>query len=301
MRANIGRARRAPASGRDGMLVGMTTSDPVPRAGGQGAAAGVRGSHRGTTASTATDAVRAVCPYLVSADGDWRSIHPTRDHRCGATRPPVGLAVSKQRDLCLRPAHEGCATYRAALDLRVEARPPGGGAEGLWPEPGAALLALEPARGGVLAGASSRGGQALLVGLMVLAFLVLVIARTTPPSSTGGTTAPGGAMASVAPSSAAPSSDTPSPSVAASASATPSALPAPTPSPAPIATPEVSSPPTPGASASTPPAGSTTYKVKSGDTLSAIAARFATTVKKLKVANGLTTNTIRPGQVLVIP
>jgi LysM repeat protein len=137
---------------------------------------------------------------------------------------------------------------------------------------------------------------------MVLAFLVLVIARTTPPS-TGGTTAPGGAMASVAPSSAAPASDAPSPTVAASASAsaTASASPAPTSSSAPIATPEVSSPPTPGASASTPPAGSTTYKVKSGDTLSAIAARFATTVKKLKVANGLTTNTIRPGQVLVIP
>jgi LysM repeat protein len=41
--------------------------------------------------------------------------------------------------------------------------------------------------------------------------------------------------------------------------------------------------------------------VKSGDTLSGIAARFATTVKAIKVANGLRDNLIRTGQVLVIP
>ena len=49
------------------------------------------------------------------------------------------------------------------------------------------------------------------------------------------------------------------------------------------------------------PAAATTYKVRSGDTLSAIATRFDTTVKKIKVANGLTSNTLRIGQVLVIP
>jgi LysM repeat protein len=49
------------------------------------------------------------------------------------------------------------------------------------------------------------------------------------------------------------------------------------------------------------PAAETTYKVRSGDTLSAIAARFNTTVKKIKVANGLTSNTLRIGQVLAIP
>ena len=43
------------------------------------------------------------------------------------------------------------------------------------------------------------------------------------------------------------------------------------------------------------------YKVRSGDTLSEIASRNRTTVSKIKKANGLRSNTIRPGQVLKIP
>jgi LysM repeat protein len=43
------------------------------------------------------------------------------------------------------------------------------------------------------------------------------------------------------------------------------------------------------------------YKVRSGDTLSEIADRHRTTVSKIKKANGLRNNTIRPGQVLKIP
>jgi LysM repeat protein len=43
------------------------------------------------------------------------------------------------------------------------------------------------------------------------------------------------------------------------------------------------------------------YTVKSGDTLSGIAATYGITVKAIKAANGLTGNVIRPGQVLVIP
>ena len=43
------------------------------------------------------------------------------------------------------------------------------------------------------------------------------------------------------------------------------------------------------------------YKVRSGDTLSQIADRHRTTVTKIKKANGLRSNLIRPGQVLKIP
>ena len=41
--------------------------------------------------------------------------------------------------------------------------------------------------------------------------------------------------------------------------------------------------------------------MKSGDTLSSIAARYAVTVKALKKANSLTWTVIHRGQVLVIP
>ena len=79
----------------------------------------------------------------------------------------------------------------------------------------------------------------------------------------------------------------------------------------------VSSSPAPSAGASSPPASAgpsagasaaaadpspVTYKVKGGDTLGSIAARFGVTVKALKAANGITdASLIRPGQVLEIP
>jgi LysM repeat protein len=43
------------------------------------------------------------------------------------------------------------------------------------------------------------------------------------------------------------------------------------------------------------------YRVRAGDTLFRIALRFQTTVAALQAANGLTSNTIYPNQVLVIP
>ncbi len=43
------------------------------------------------------------------------------------------------------------------------------------------------------------------------------------------------------------------------------------------------------------------YKVKSGDTLSAIASRYGTTVAKIKKANGMSSNNIRAGQTIKIP
>jgi LysM repeat protein len=62
----------------------------------------------------------------------------------------------------------------------------------------------------------------------------------------------------------------------------------------PPATPQATPPATPGASIQR-------YKVRSGDTLSEIAARFGVTVKAIKAANSLQGNVIRVGQVLIIP
>jgi len=256
------------------------------------------------------DVVYRACPYLIASAGTWRGSHPTRDHRCSATQPHAAPAIAKQRSLCLTPTHVTCATFVAAREIEA-VRPGAGHAAGsdLWPETRSTVLALEPGHGRSAAfrGSSRKGGgQAVLVGLMVLAFLVLVIARTAPqsgartpqPGAGASPSGPAGAAAPTASPTTAPSvAASVGPSAAAGASPSTSAAPAAS-SPPPGASPAASATPRTGPSA-TPAA--TTYKVKSGDTLSGIATRFDTTVKKIKVANGLTSNTIRIGQVLVIP
>ena len=285
----------------------VTPEEPVLRA-----AADPALSHGGRGGSA--QVVRQGCPFLVSADGGWRAIAPTRDHRCGATLPMAAPSIVKQRDVCLVDGHAACATFLAARDLELASaaggRPDADG--GFWPDTRSTVLALEPARSrlGVLPGSSAHhGGQAVLVGLMVLAFLVLVIARTTPPSSGAGASpsAAGGGVAG-----GLSSTSSPGPSSSIGPRATPTATAAPSATGGPASTP-AGSPPGASIVPSTPPAATprptptpvpadaTRYKVKSGDTLSSIATRFNTTVKKLKAANGLTSNTIRVGQVLVIP
>lgn len=50
------------------------------------------------------------------------------------------------------------------------------------------------------------------------------------------------------------------------------------------------------------PTAAALYTVQPGDTLSDLAARFATTIDELVAANGLTDpNTLQPGQTLIIP
>jgi LysM repeat protein len=268
------------------------------------------------------DVLHRGCPYLISADGTWRGSQATRDHRCGATQPQAAPAIAKQRDLCLRSTHVTCATFVAAQELeagRAAAAPTP--VSGFWPETRSVVLALEPGHGrpGRFRGSSRKGGgQALLVGLMALAFLVLVIARTAPqsgaaapPPGTGASpsVAGGGALVPAVPTSSQPTasmsaSDAPGASGGASPSVSatpPSTTPSPSAGGTPSATPGPAASPTPRPVPSPTPSTATSYKVRSGDTLSDIAARFGTSVKKIKVANGLTSNTIRPGQVLVIP
>ena len=85
-------------------------------------------------------------------------------------------------------------------------------------------------------------------------------------------------IASAAPATAAPTAGSTS-APTARPTARPTASPAPTPTPRPR-----------------------TYKVQPGDTLSAIAARFGTTVKELAALNGITNpSLIRVGQVLKLP
>jgi LysM repeat protein len=282
----------------------------------EGAARERPGRHRGP------DAVLEVCPYLATVGGQWRSAYATRDHRCGALDPPAALAIAKQRELCLTAAHRACATFQAA-----EARGSAASEDdaGLWDRTRAMPLVLDPARriGPIGDSPARSGGQALLVGLMVLAFLVLVIARTTSPS--GSTQVPPTPAASlavagspvpsapsarpVASTSAVPSAVASDPSTSApasgdlqspvpSASASPSnSVPSPVPSNA--ATPRPSATPRP---TRMPAATPKTYKVRTADTLSSIAARFGISVRKLARVNDIEDPAlIRVGQVLVIP
>jgi LysM repeat protein len=246
-------------------------------------------------------AVLEVCPYLGSEDRSWRSAYAAREHRCHAVQPPAPLAVAKQRQLCLLAAHAGCATFGAAQDVASAAAPvtPGDDGAALWPAAASAPVVLEPARRmGALPAASARGGgQALLIGLMVLAFLVLVIARTQSPAGVAGETpaASIGAGAVSDPPGVASAEPVGGPS---GSPVAPSAQPSPTPGPTPAPTPTAPASPTPGAT----PAAAQTYRVRSGDTLSSIAARFDTTVKTLAALNGIADpRTLRIGQVLQIP
>jgi LysM repeat protein len=131
-----------------------------------------------------------------------------------------------------------------------------------------------------------RGGQLALAGLLVAAFAAVAVARL----SGGGGPNQLGAIASSAP----------SPSAAAS---TPFATPEPTvlPTEAPTAPP--SAPPTAAPSPS-PSAAHDTYTVRSGDTLTAIARRFGTTIDAIAELNNIAKadrNNLYVGQVLLIP
>lgn len=235
----------------------------------------------------------AVCPYLLSDDAAWRSAYPSRSHRCGAIAPPVPVASGKQRSLCLVDAHATCTTFLAARERVAEPAPPSPVAD-LWPDTRSTPIVLEPPHAVLspLPGGTLRtGGQAVLAGLMVLAFVALLVARASapaappapPPVATEG-------AAGVMPSATVGVSG--SPVASTTPPVTPSAL------PTPVATGTATPPPTPAA---TPAASVQRYKVRSGDTLSGIATTFGVTVKAIKAANGLQGNTIRVGQVLIIP
>jgi LysM domain len=114
-------------------------------------------------------------------------------------------------------------------------------------------------------------GQVALIALMLVAFAVIALARL----SSGG--------------------------AAAGASATPAAITtAPGRSAVTTTRPAASATPVSSAAES---AGSfrATYTVKKGDTLQGIAKKFSTTTARLRTANGLSSSTLKVGQVLNIP
>ena len=239
--------------------------------------------------------IPSLCPYLATADGNWRSASPAREHRCVAVTPPVPLAIDKQRRLCLSADHATCSTYWAAVAARplfaMDATPRGRVIARTTP------VVLDQTRFDLRLPAfrSDRiSGQGLLVGLLALAFVAILIAR--PTGNGGAVNGDGGRTPSPGSTTGAAASATPGPSAAASRAPVVTAHPVGSTPPAASSRP--ASPPP-----STQPATSgSTYKVKSGDTLIAIAARFGTTAKVLATLNNITDpSKLHVGQVLKLP
>ncbi len=236
-----------------------------------------------------------ICPFLM-ADGGWRAAVPAREHRCSAVEPPARLATDKQRRLCLTSDHMGCATFVAAREARAGMLPRG---EPVGrPVARTAPLVLERARPLVpidRLGDPRRWGQVALVALMILAIVAVAIARSGGQAGSGSDGGIGGTSPSVGttPSTAA----TPPRATPTAATSVPVTSPATGPgeSTAPGVAP--TNAPSPAA-----PSPRQTYTVKRGDTLSAIATRFGTTVLAIRQLNDISNpSLIRVGQVLQIP
>lgn len=236
--------------------------------------------------------VTRICPYLAAADGAWRSTTVAREHRCGAVAPPAPLATEKQRRLCLTPDYPSCATFEAAR----AARPIGHDRAPTLPRPMARTtpVVLDHGRLAIsvpILSSDRSTGQAVLIVLMALAFAAIVLAKLTggsPAAARDGSPFPGVAGPSVAASPGAsndPAATTPTDPTA--------SIPA-------TGGTEASGEPT--ASDSTTAPATRSYKVKAGDTLIGIAAKFGTTPKAITKLNGISDpSSLKIGQVLKIP
>jgi LysM repeat protein len=217
-----------------------------------------------------------------------------------AVSPPVPLAAEKQRRLCLVEAHVGCATYGAAIAARAE--PPVRHAEHLRPVARMTPVILDQGRFDLRVPSmpSDRASQAVLVGLLGVAFVAILVARPADPAGGGPLGASPTQAGTLAPSdsvTAAPTERLATPSSSPVQSAPPSA------SAEPTAPPEATDPVAATPTATPEPSLSgQTYRVKSGDTLTAIAARFGTTPRVLTQLNDIADpSSLRIGQILILP
>jgi LysM repeat protein len=263
---------------------GLTTPSP------DAAASGSRSDDR-----AAGPPAYAVCPYLLSADGAWRSASAAREHRCTAVSPPSPLAAEKQRRLCLTADHVSCATFVAANEARTAVHRP---IDLRRPIARTTPLVLDQGRLGVAMPAIAStplARQGAFIGLLGVAFAAVLIARL----ATGGG-AETGVVIPVGSGSPTPAA-TDSAVAGSQATATPKPTTAtPTATPQSTAKPSPTLPPTgPSASPTASDVVPTTYKVKRGDTLSGIAAKFATTVKVLVELNDIKDPAkLRVGQII---
>jgi hypothetical protein len=238
--------------------------------------------------------VERICPFLALSTDHRTAIDGfDPDHACHAIDPPKLLERSRQVELCLGEAHRQCERYLAFLSqhaahaaavsppssdayiartrLVFDSDPRFGPVGGLIPPGKSArrwLVAGGVAAFGVAAAATAVGGG----------FEVLI-----------GDGPPGASLPAMTVGA--------SPSVGLQASTQPILEPTDAPTQLPASpTPPATQQPTQAASEAPQ-----TYRVKEGDTLSAIATRFGTSVAAIQAANGLDSDVINVGEVLIIP
>jgi LysM repeat protein len=240
----------------------------------------------------------AGCPFLVSEAGGWRLDMPSRDHRCAAFSPAAPLAPEKQARLCLTDSHLTCATYLASVsarEVRLGAPPPDRATR--WGLARTTTVIEDP--GGIPSRLITtlldrRRWPAIPALLLVTGLFVLAVSGFRgflPATGAVATPSPTPAPIVVA--------DTPTPRPTASPPTETPAAPSPTPQ---LTLPATGSPePTP-APTNTPKATFRTYVVKSGDTLTGIAARYNTSWQAIAALNHISDpGKLRVGQVLLIP
>lgn len=241
----------------------------------------------------------AACRYLVAASGGWRASDAIREHRCAALDPPAPIALDKQRRLCLTEAHPTCPTFAAAREERGRALTP---VDAAWSPSRpvvrtAPVVVGSPTRERPLVGllTPARLGEVAL-GVMAVLVVVLLGARLL-----GGSGAP-----EASPEFGLGGTEAPSPRPTVSGLASPPASPATSPTGIPTgsAGPDASASAAASAAASAKPSASPArrYRVKRGDTLIAIAAKYGTTVSVIVKANKIKDpRIIHVGQILIIP
>jgi len=244
--------------------------------------------------------VDRVCP-LLGLHGDHRTAIDGVDgaHRCHADDPPLALDRQQQARVCLTAEHERCDRYLAHANRIRTARRASSGVVGSLVST-RMVLSPDPAWRGI-AGRSRRTSTwpLLVIGIVgvVLGLGGLAIVRGFAEGDLS-------ALSVDVSVSAQPSgTELAMPTASATPSATPSGTPTPTPDPStsPTATSSATTEPTVAPTATPAPA-QETYIVQAGDTLAAIAERFATTASALQAANGIEdANEIAIGQILVIP
>lgn len=243
-----------------------------------------------TQVSSGDDAaISRGCPFLIAETGGWRLDVPARDHRCAAVSPPAALSLEKQGRLCLTAAHAGCATYLASMSARGDR---------IGSAPTERVTRWGLARTTTVI-EDSGGMRSRVVGLVLdrgrwPAIPAVILVVTLLVLAVSGLRGVGNVAVATA-----------SPTHAATAAATSAPTTLPTGTPEPVATaspaPSIAPSPTPAPTVKPKPT-FRTYVVVSGDSLSAIAARFGTTSKAIADLNGiLVSSTIHPGQVLKIP
>jgi LysM repeat protein len=148
---------------------------------------------------------------------------------------------------------------------------------------------------------AGREIQAALVGVMVIALVAVLVVRFSGGNAGGVASATSSPRASAAPATLRPAATVQPSRAPAVAGATTAPTPARTPKPSVVtAQSTAAAQPTPKPTKTL--AATRTYRVKSGDTLSGIAAKYHTTVTALMKLNNITDpRKLRVGQVLKIP